>query len=96
MKAFTAALESLGKDPFSIGNIAPTPGLVDEYFNDSTGVGDEGETDARGPWNEGGKWKIVEPPELEQGVEAHNGKTVAKTRKDDIEQGGKTRIKKSA
>jgi Mn-containing catalase len=69
MKAFTAALESLGKDRFSIGEIAPTPGLVDEYFNDSTGEGDEGETDARGPWNEGGDWKIVEQPELEEGVE---------------------------
>ena len=69
MKAFTAALESLGKDTFSIGKIAPTPVLVDEYFNDSTGEGDEGETDARGPWNEGGDWKIVEQPELEEGVE---------------------------
>src|SRR5271170_401736 len=49
MKAFTAALESMGKDPFAIGKIAPTPVLVDQYFNDSTGVGDEGETDARGP-----------------------------------------------
>ena len=74
MKAFTAALESLGKDQFSIGNISPTPGLVDEYFNDSTGVGDEGETDARGPWNTGGKWKIVEAPELEQGVEGRQRK----------------------
>ena len=73
MKAFTAALESLGKDPFSIGNIPPTPILVDQYFNDSTGVGDDGETDARGPWNEGGKWKIVENPELEQGVENLEG-----------------------
>lgn len=71
MKAFTAALESLGKDPFSIGQIPPTNGLVDEYFNDSTGVGDDGETDARGPWNEGGSWKIVEPPELEHGVDSH-------------------------
>jgi Mn-containing catalase len=96
MKAFTAALKSLGKNPFSIGNIPPTPGLVDKYFNDSTGVGDEGETDARGPWNEGGDWKFVESPELEQGVEAHTGKTVAKTRKDDVEEGGKTRVKKSA
>jgi Mn-containing catalase len=69
MKAFTAALESLGKNRFSIGQIPPTPGLVDEYFNDSTGEGDEGETDARGPWNEGGNWKIREVPELEQGVE---------------------------
>ena len=47
--------------------------LVDEYFNDSTGVGDEGETDARGPWNTGGNWKIVEQPELEQGVENFTG-----------------------
>jgi hypothetical protein len=49
MKAFTAALENMGKAPFSIGKIPPTPGLVDQYFNDSTGEGDEGETDARGP-----------------------------------------------
>ena len=69
MKAFTAALESMGKDRFSIGKIPPTPGLVDEYFNDSTGVGDEGETDVLGPWNEGGDWKIVEAPQLEEGVE---------------------------
>jgi Mn-containing catalase len=69
MKAFTAALESMGKDRFSIGEIPPTPGLVDQYFNDSTGVGDEGEEDARGPWNEGGDWEIVEAPDLEQGVE---------------------------
>jgi Mn-containing catalase len=69
MKAFTAALESMGKDRFSIGEIPPTPGLVDQYFNDSTGVGDEGEEDARGLWNEGGNWEIVEAPDLEQGVE---------------------------
>jgi Mn-containing catalase len=67
MKAFTAALESLGKDRFSIGQIPPTPGLVDEYFNDSTGTGDEGETDSTGPWNEGDDWKIVEQPEIEEG-----------------------------
>src|SRR5450755_592097 len=48
MKAFTAALESMGKDRFSIGQIAPTAGLVDQYFNDSTGVGDPGNRDARG------------------------------------------------
>ena len=36
MKAFTLALESLGKDPFSIGKIQPTPVLVNQYFNDST------------------------------------------------------------
>jgi Mn-containing catalase len=96
MKAFTAALESLGKDQFSIGKIPPTLGLVDEYFNDSTGAGDEGETDARGPWNTGGKWKIVESPELEQGVEGQSGKTIAKNHKHVSEETGKTRVKKSA
>ncbi len=43
MRAFTAALETMGKPRFSIGTIAPTEGLVDEFFNDSTGEGDEGE-----------------------------------------------------
>jgi Mn-containing catalase len=43
MRAFTAALETMGKPRFSIGTIAPTEGLVDEYFNDSTGEGDEGQ-----------------------------------------------------
>ena len=62
MKAFSAALESMGKPQFSIGKIAPTPGLVDQYFNDSTGEGDHGEIDARGPWNEGGDWEFVEAP----------------------------------
>ena len=69
MKAFTAALESMGKSPFSIGKISPTPVLVDQYFNDSTGDGDGGETDARGPWNEGGNWEIVEVSKLKEGVE---------------------------
>ena len=50
MKAFSAALESLEKSPFSIGRIAVTPQLVDEYFNGSTGDGDEGDTDMHGPW----------------------------------------------
>ena len=69
MKAFTLALESLGKDPFSIGKIAPTPVLVNQYFNDSTGTGDQGEQDARGPWNQGGDWELIESPVLAQGVE---------------------------
>src|SRR5436309_10693652 len=44
MKAFMAALESLGKSPFSIGRIAPTPGLVKQYYNHSSAFGDIGET----------------------------------------------------
>jgi Mn-containing catalase len=62
MKAFTAALESLGKPRFMIGRIPPTPHLVDQFFNDSTGAGEDGEIDARGPWNEGGDWERVEAP----------------------------------
>jgi len=62
MKAFTAALETLGKPRFSIGQIPPTPGLVDQFFNDSTGQGDAGEIDVRGPWNEGDHVQLVEAP----------------------------------
>jgi Mn-containing catalase len=65
MKAFSAALESLGKPAFAIGRIPPTAGLVDQYFNDSTGAGDRGEADVRGPWNEGGDWELVHAPAFE-------------------------------
>ena len=64
MKAFAAALESMKKPAFSIGKIAPTPGLVNQFFNDSTGEGDEGEIDTRGPWNEGGDWEFMTSPAL--------------------------------
>ena len=65
MRAFTLALESMGKPPFSIGKFAPTPKLVDQFFNDSTGEGDHGEVEARGPWNEGEPWEFVESPALQ-------------------------------
>jgi Mn-containing catalase len=66
MKVFAMALESLGKPAFSIGRIPPTPELVSQYFNDSTGVGDRGEPDARGPWNEGGDWELVQAPAFQE------------------------------
>ena len=72
MRAFTLALESMGRPPFSIGNIAPTPGLVDQFFNDSTGEGQQGEVDARGPWNEGGSWKFIEWPAIENPASAND------------------------
>jgi Mn-containing catalase len=65
MKAFAAALESMKKPAFSIGKIAPTPGLVNQFFNDSTGAGDEGEIDTRGPWNEGGDWEFLASPAMQ-------------------------------
>jgi len=65
MKAFAAALESMKKPAFSIGKLAPTPGLVNQFFNDSTGTGDEGEIDARGPWNQGDDWEFMTAPALQ-------------------------------
>ena len=64
MRAFTQALESLGKAPFSIGKIPPTPGIVDQYYNDSTGEGEHGEKDTTGPWNDNDFITVVEAPAL--------------------------------
>lgn len=80
MKAFMAALESMGKHPLEIGKIPPDPKWVNKYMDDSTGKGDHGEINARGPWNEGGDWEIVEAPafkNLPQAVE-RNGRAAAK------------------
>jgi Mn-containing catalase len=81
MKAFTAALESMGKPRFMIGRIPPTPGLVDQFFNDSTGAGEDGEIDARGPWNEGGEWDRVEAPAFQE--IGRTGGTAGESRVDD-------------
>jgi Mn-containing catalase len=88
MKAFSAALESMGKPPFSIGRIPPSPDLVNQYFDDSTGVGDRGETDERGPWNEGGEWEVVEAPAFKEfksekaGTRLSNGGSLHGDKKD--------------
>src|SRR5262249_39814068 len=65
MKAFSAALESLSKPPFMIGKIPRTAGLVDQFFNTSTGEGEHAEIDVRGPWNEGEDVEFVESPALQ-------------------------------
>ena len=51
MRAFTAALDSMEKPQFSVGIIEPTPTLVDQFFNASTGESQYGEADFVGPWN---------------------------------------------
>jgi Mn-containing catalase len=66
----------MGKPRFMIGRIPPTPKLVNQFFNDSTGAGEDGEIDARGPWNEGEDWERVEAPafqDLRQSAGAGNG-----------------------
>jgi Mn-containing catalase len=53
MRAFTAALDSMDKPQFAVGIIEPTPILVDQFFNASTGESQYGEKDFVGPWNHG-------------------------------------------
>jgi Mn-containing catalase len=60
LKAFSAALESLQKSPFSIGRLRPTPVIVDEYFNGSTGTGQDGDQDVQGPWTKAHGLSLVE------------------------------------
>jgi Mn-containing catalase len=64
MRAFMQALESLGKPALSIGAIPPSPEIVDQYYNDSTGAGDDGEMDAEGPWNTADGIQVIESPAL--------------------------------
>jgi len=52
MKAFMIALDTMGKDPLEVGKLPPTPGIVDEFANASTGEGDLGDRDfTNEPWN---------------------------------------------
>ncbi|HXR75488.1 MAG TPA: manganese catalase family protein [Bryobacteraceae bacterium] len=75
MKAFMLALDSMGIGPLTIGKLPPNPEWVNKYFNDSTGTGDDGETDQRGPWNEGGDWEYVQSPAIEAFKSQGNGST---------------------
>jgi Mn-containing catalase len=76
MKAFMEALDSLKKDPLSVGKIPPSPDIVKLYFNDSTGEGDQGEADFTGPWNKGDGIQIVEAPAFQElALSAGNGKS---------------------
>lgn len=93
MKAFMVALDTMGMDPLEIGKIPPTPGLVEKFFNDSTGKGDDGSADFRGPWNQDGV-EYVEAPakpiaegtmeevtaEILNSVKRTNGSSKAKTK----------------
>jgi Mn-containing catalase len=56
------ALDMLGKGPLEIGKLPPTEGLVDQYFNDSTGKGPEGETDMSDKWAPKHGFETVDNP----------------------------------
>jgi Mn-containing catalase len=98
LRAFMAALESMGKDPLSIGLIPPTPEIVKQFFNDSTGQGDEGERDARGPWNEGPDIDFVEaPPKMEaQVTQQEVTREITKAARGSVSSGAKPRSKRSS
>ncbi len=70
LKVFMTALDSMGKDPLQIGLIPPTPGVVEMFFNDSTGKGDDGEKGERGPWNTEDVRFIEAPMKIEASVTA--------------------------
>jgi Mn-containing catalase len=94
MKVFMKSLESLGKDSLSVGLIPPMPGVVDQYFNDSTGAGDDGEGDARGPWNEGDGWVYVDAPAFNdfQTDARKNGRHKVESREQDGKHAGSKKV----
>jgi Mn-containing catalase len=62
MKVFMVALDGLGKGDLEIGKLPPTAGLVDQFFDDSTGQGDQGQTDAAPTWAKKAGFQLVENP----------------------------------
>lgn len=68
MKAFSAALDSLGKDRFTIGLLKPTPGVVNEYYNDSTGSGPLG-ADGVGEWIGMYGLKVADTPQYIKAID---------------------------
>ena len=77
MKAFMVALAAMDKDPLKIGLIAPTPKMVDQYFNASTGEGDTGEKDLLGPWNDNASVERVDAPAFQDFVDPKKGTRAA-------------------
>lgn len=65
LKSFMLALHSMGRDPLDIGMLAPTPDMANAYFNDSTGEGELGGQDSRGPWNQDGFTYVEAPVRIE-------------------------------
>jgi Mn-containing catalase len=77
LKAFMVALAAMDKDPLTIGLIEPTPKMVDQYFNSSTGEGDTGEKDLLGPWNDNASVERVDAPAFQNFVDPKKGTRTA-------------------
>lgn len=77
LKAFMVALAAMDKDPLTIGLIEPTPKMVDQYFNSSTGEGDAGDRDLLGPWNDNASVERVDAPAFQDFVNSKKGTRTA-------------------
>jgi Mn-containing catalase len=66
MKAFMTALAAMEKPPLAIGLIKPSPKIVDQYFNTSTGMGDQGEQDLLAPWNDDTTVESIDAPAFQE------------------------------
>jgi Mn-containing catalase len=73
MKAFMTALDAMAKPSLSVGLIKPTPKIVDQYFNTSTGEGDRGEKDMLGPWNHNEAIERVDAPAFQEVADPQAG-----------------------
>ena len=63
----------MGKPPFLHRQIPPTPKLVDQFFNDSTGQGEDGEIDVRVLGTKAEEWEFVESPAIQELRNSPNG-----------------------
>lgn len=77
LKAFMVALEAMDKDPLAIGLIPPTPKMVDQFFNTSTGEGDKGEEDLLGPWNDNASVERIDAPAFQRLADSELGTRTA-------------------
>ena len=62
MKTFMLCLDGLGKGPLEIGVLPPTEGLVNQFFSDSTGKGQDGAVDITTKWAKKHGFEVVENP----------------------------------
>ena len=73
MKAFMTALAAMEKPPLTIGLIQPSPKIVDQYFNTSTGMGDQGGQDLLAPWNDDTSIERIDAPAFQSFADPHLG-----------------------
>ncbi len=92
LRAFMLALDSVTTNKLVIGEIPPTPGLVDQYFNDSTGQGSGGVIDMPGPWNTDESIQVIDSPAL-VGFEATRQPSKAKSLPSKLKSPPKSAIK---